>query len=139
MQHYTLTPHPFDGIAACGPHADDEGEFEVVEELGFHTEVGLGPPRAEDRNKNANLEHSIGYRVQRIKGHFVTPSEQPHALTAAPSDWNQLYRRSEEGVASATHCLTADCERSPRVWHSGVQVLSLRLPEPVGEDSCERR
>ena len=87
----------------------------MVEELGFHTEVGLGPPRAEDRNKNANLEHSIGYRVQRIKGHFVTPSEQPHALTAIPSDWNQLYRRSEEGVASATHCLTADCERSPRV------------------------
>ena len=68
----------------CAPHADDEGEFEVVEELGFHTEVGLGSPRAEDKNKNANLEHSIGYRVQRIKGHFVTPSAQPRP------DWNQL-------------------------------------------------
>lgn len=56
---------------------DDEGEFEVVEELGFHTEVGLGPPRAEDKSKNANLEHSIGFRMQRIKGHFVTPSAQP--------------------------------------------------------------
>ena len=71
--------------------ADDEGEFEVVEELGFYTEVGLGAPRAEDKNKNANLEHSIGYRIQRIKGHFVTPSaHQPHPHR--PRDGTHPYR-----------------------------------------------
>jgi hypothetical protein len=76
----TLASRRIRSTALCAPHhvcTDDEGEFEVVEELGFHTEVGLGPPRAEDKSKNANLEHSIGFRMQRIKGHFVTPSAQP--------------------------------------------------------------
>ena len=74
----------------------------MVEELGFYTEVGLGAPRAEDKNKNANLEHSIGYRFQRIKGHFVTPSaHQPHFHT--PCNGSHTFREPPSvGVASAT-------------------------------------
>ena len=65
------------------PHTDDEGEFEVVEELGFYTEVGLLSTRAESKNRNAYLNHSIGYHIQRIKGHFVTPS----ALSPVLGTW----------------------------------------------------
>lgn len=105
----------------------------MVEELGFYTEVGLGAPRAEDKYKNANLEHSIGYRFQRVKGHFVTPSaHQPQISTRPAMGTTLIDLPPMRGTAT---CLTL-CFVP---WHSGLQVLSLRLPEPDGEGSCERR
>ena len=107
----------------------------MVEELGFYTEVGLGAPRAEEKNKNANLEHSIGYRFQRIKGHFVTPSAHQPQTSKRPAMGTTFIEPPFVARLRAPHCLTL-CFVP---WHSGLQVLSLRLPEPDGAGSCERR
>lgn len=51
----------------------EEGNYEVISDLGFHTEVGANSLRAHPDSQNMYLEHSIGYRAQRIKASFVSP------------------------------------------------------------------
>ena len=189
-----LVPHPARTVVSLTspyitlhygfPHADDEGEFEVVEEMGFHTEVGWMAPRAEDqvsvlveplptspshlnpfqpllptryraRTPTSSTPLAIACRcldfpltlphalhvhtpcparravlLQRIKGHFVTPSAHRIPPVTGIHSWKLRW------VESAA---VTDCVRSPCARGSGLQALPVRLPESASEGSRERR
>ena len=75
----------------------DSGFYEVIEELGFFSEVGLGAINGGSSGASVYLPHSVGYRVQRIKGTFVTPM----TFTYFPYDCQSLQVRIAAKVDTA--------------------------------------
>ena len=51
----------------------EEGTYEVINDFGLFTEVGMASVRAAESDKNIYLPHSLAYNIKRVKGTFVTP------------------------------------------------------------------